>query len=247
MTDVNESSSENNIKVNGIVDFANSPHKMNKKGYNLTLITHTDGSNEYRSRIGFNLYPLPLGLYTMMVEFYPPEMDAISVSANGQTIYIAYQITKSFSNYTKTLIKFHQNSKTTPDYIFIDLHGKITKSNTNGHLIVYGIKDYHSSADPSVYDNWFTIENGKVEMQTSLDLQNHKVTNLADPTDDKDAINKKYTDDNFLNKNTGITSDLSLNNNRITNLSLPRNDDGAISKTFLSNNSSNSIFHVWNS
>ena len=59
----------------------------------------------------------------MIVEFFPPEMGNISVTASGQTIYIAHQTTKIFSNYA-TIIKFHQNSKQAPDYIFIDLHGK---------------------------------------------------------------------------------------------------------------------------
>ena len=89
MEDANESSSENNIQVAGIVDFANSPHTINKKAYKLTLTKDSNGSNEYRSRIGLNLYQLPLGLNTMIVEFFPPEMSNISVTASGQTIYIA--------------------------------------------------------------------------------------------------------------------------------------------------------------
>ena len=130
MEDADESSSESNIQVAGIVDFANSPHTINKKAYKLKLTKDSDGSNEYRSRIGLNLYQLPLGLNTMIVEFFPPEMSNISVTASGQTIYIANQTTKIFSNYAKTLIKFHQNSKQAPDDIFIDLHGKTTKSDT---------------------------------------------------------------------------------------------------------------------
>ena len=35
MEDTDESSSENNIEVLGIVDFPNSPHQINKKAYNL--------------------------------------------------------------------------------------------------------------------------------------------------------------------------------------------------------------------
>ena len=145
MEDADQSSSESSIQVAGIVDFANSPHTINKKAYKLTLTKESDGSNEYRSRIGLNLYQLPLGLYKMIVEFFPPEMSNISVTASGKTIYIAIKI---FSNYAKTLIKFHQNSKQAPDFIFIDLHGKTTKSDTTSYLIVYGIEGYHSSIDP---------------------------------------------------------------------------------------------------
>ena len=194
MEDADESSSESSIQVAGIVDFANSPHTINKKAYKLTLTKDSDGSNEYRSRIGLNLYQLPLGLYTVIVKFFPPEMSNISVTASGQTIYIANQTTKIFSNYPKTLIKFHQNSKQAPDYIFIDLHGKTTKSDTTSYLIVYGTKGYYSSIDPTVYDCWYIINNGNLELQTSIDMKNHKVTNLANPTSNNDAVNKRYLD-----------------------------------------------------
>ena len=61
-------------------------------------------------------------------------------------------------------------------------------------MIVYGIEGYYSSIDPTVYDNWYTINNGNLEMQTSIDMKNHKVTNLANPTSNNDAVNKRYLD-----------------------------------------------------
>ena len=143
MEDADHSSSENNIVVTGIVDFAASPHVTNKKAYEFTLVKDTDGSNDYRSRIGFNLYSLPLGYYTIIIEYMPPEMTNVIVTVQGTTINIASQTTKTFDNYTKTLIKFHNWRKSTPDYLFINLHGKTTSS-TTGHLIVYGVKGYVS-------------------------------------------------------------------------------------------------------
>ena len=101
MEDTDDSSSENNIQVTGIVDFAASPHQINKKAYEFTLVKDTDGSNDYRSRIGFNLYSLPLGYYTFVVEYFPPEMTNVIVTAQGTTISINSQTTKIFSNYTK--------------------------------------------------------------------------------------------------------------------------------------------------
>ena len=115
MEDVDHSSSENNIVVTGIVDFAASPHEINKKAYEFTLVKDTDGSNDYRSRIGFNLYSLPLGYYTIIIEYMPPEMTNVIVTVQGTTINIASQTTKTFDNYTKTLIKFHNWRKSTPD------------------------------------------------------------------------------------------------------------------------------------
>ena len=37
MESVDESSSENNIKVDGIVDFSGSPHNVNKKAYSFKM------------------------------------------------------------------------------------------------------------------------------------------------------------------------------------------------------------------
>ena len=193
MEDADHSSSENNIVVTGIVDFAASPHEINKKAYEFTLVKDTDGSNDYRSRIGFNLYSLPLGYYTIIIEYMPPEMTNVIVTVQGTTINIASQTTKTFDNYTKTLIKFHNWRKSTPDYLFINLHGKTTSS-TTGHLIVYGVKGYVSSVEPKIYDTVFSVNNGNMVMQTNIDLNNHKIINLANPTDDGDACNKRYVD-----------------------------------------------------
>ena len=77
MEDTDESSSENNIKVLGINDFPNSPHQINKKAYQLQLLFEKSSPNQYRSRLGFNLYKLPVGYYTMVVEWFPPEMSEL--------------------------------------------------------------------------------------------------------------------------------------------------------------------------
>jgi len=72
MDDVDDSSSENNIQVLGIVEFSKSPHEINKKADYLKLLFDKSSPNQYQSRIGFNLYKLPIGYYTMVVEWSPP-------------------------------------------------------------------------------------------------------------------------------------------------------------------------------
>ena len=129
----------------------------------------TDGSNDYRSRIEFNLFKLPLGYYTFVVEYFPPE-----INSTGNNYFYCVSNNQTFGNYTKTLVKFHNFTKTTPDYIFINLHGKTTSS-TTGHLIVYGLKGYVSSVEPKVYDTAFVVENGKMVMETDIDLNGHSV------------------------------------------------------------------------
>ena len=77
--DLDDTSSEYNIIVNAFTNnFRESPHK-NKKAFEITLQKDA-GTNNYRSRMGFNLYPLPLGTYTMIFEFFPPEITNIQLS-----------------------------------------------------------------------------------------------------------------------------------------------------------------------
>ena len=177
MEDTDESSSENNIEVLGIVDFPNSPHQINKKAYQLKLLFEKSSPNQYQSRLGFNLYKLPVGYYTLVVEWFPPEMNELSVAVQGTTISISNYATKTFEKYTKTVINFHRWGSSPPQFIYFDLHGTVTFPSllTIGHLIVYGVKETISNVDPSVYDTAFVIENGKMVMETDLSLNGHRL------------------------------------------------------------------------
>ena len=178
MENVLESSSENNIEVLGIVDFSNSPHQINKKAYQLKLLFEKSSPNQYQSRLGFNLYKLPVGYYTLVVEWFPPEMNELSVAVQGTTISISKYATKTFETYTKTVINFHRWGSSPPQMIYLDLHGTVSFPSllTIGHLIVYGVKETISNVDPSVYDTAFVIENGKMVMQTDLSLNGHNLS-----------------------------------------------------------------------
>ena len=234
MQDANQSSSESNIIVQGIVDYGNSPHSINQKAYKVKLIKDTDGSNDYRSRIGFNLYQLAFGPFTMTLEYFPPEIINVSVTADGTTIYIASQNMKSFGSYTKTIVQFNNTSKESLDYIYFDLHGVITKANDVGYIIVYGIEGYHSSVDPAVYDNWY---NGNLEMNTDIDMGGNSIKNLKSPVSNKDTVNKEYTEANYLSKNGGeMKSELSMGAKRITNLASPRFDYEATNAKYVEDN-----------
>ena len=177
MENDDESSSELNIQVLGIVDFSKSPHQINKKAYQLKLLFQKGSPNQYQSRLGFNLYKLPVGYYTFVVEWFPPEMSELSVAVQGTTISISNYATKTFENYTKTVVNFHRWGSSTPQFIYLDLQGSVTFPSllTIGHLIVYGVKETISNVDPSVYDTAFAIENGKMVMETDLSLNGHNL------------------------------------------------------------------------
>ena len=177
MENDDESSSELNIQVLGIVDFSNSPHQINKIAYQLKLLFQKSSPNQYQSRIGFNLFKLQIGYYSLVVEWFPPEMSELSVAVQGTTISISNYATKTFEKYTKTVINFHRWGSSPPQFIYPDLHGTVTFPSllTIGHLIVYGVKETISNVDPSVYDTAFVIENGKMVMETDLSLNGHRL------------------------------------------------------------------------
>ena len=184
--DTDESASEYNIKVDGFEEnFRESAHQ-NKKAYSITMIKDTDGSNDYRSGISFNIYPLPIGTYTMVFEYYFPESTNVSLSTQGTTVYIHKQVYRAFDTYGKLLVQINNNSKTTPDRITLVIHGRAVVQNPEGYLVIYGIKGWSDSVDPRVYDGL------KNEMHADINMNNNRIVNLANPTDDNDAVTKKW-------------------------------------------------------
>ena len=54
-------------------------------------------------------------------------------------------------------------------------------------------------------------------MAGPLNMSNNKITNLAKPTDDKDGVDKKYIDDNYLKLSGGtVTGHIILTNDILT-------------------------------
>ena len=194
LDDINDTSSEYNIIVEDFADFDQSPHK-NKKAYKV-ILQRDVGSNNYRSRMGFNLYPLPLGTYTMIFEYHPPQNTNIQLSCQSTTAYVHRQVQKYFTHYAKLLVQINNNSKTTPDFIFFAIHGTDVIANPEAYIIVYGVNDWSDSVDPRVYDSdyyskMFEYKNGDMQMQTDIDLNNHKIKNVPQPTTPDDLLIKR--------------------------------------------------------
>ena len=149
--DTDESASEYNIRVNGFENnFRESAHQ-NKKAYSITMIKDS-GSNDYRSGISFNIYPLPIGTFTMIFEYFFPESTNVSLFTVGTTVYIHKQVYRAFDTYGKLLVQINNNSKNTPDRITLQIHGTAVVQNPEGYLVIYGIKGWSDSVDPRVYD-----------------------------------------------------------------------------------------------
>ena len=178
MTDVNESSSESNITVTGIKDFENTPHTLFKKAYHFTI--GKNAQNEYNARIGFNFNPVFTGAYTYVVEYFPPFMIDVSVDCRSTPLNVNKQIFKKFPTYVKNIVQIHKWQMATPDYLMIDLKSKggaATPTRGDGRLIVHGITGTHNDVSSSVLDTPYVVENGKMVMETDLDLNGKRLLN----------------------------------------------------------------------
>ena len=211
LSDQDESSSERNIIVNGIQDYNGSPHK-NKKAYDIDLI-YTSGTQNYDSKIGINLYPLPVGKFTIIMEYYFPEDINISLLAEASTAIINKQTITNFPSYKIQLVQINQQTKDTPDYLFFTIRGSgTTATNPEGYLVFYGVKEWVDTVPSEIYDHvletgMFEYDNGNMKIfhdidlnnnkiinSSGIDMNNHKIENLSDATNTNDAINKGQLD-----------------------------------------------------
>ena len=211
LSDQDESSSERYIIVHGIQDFNGSPHK-NKKAYDIDLI-YTSGTQNYDSKIGINLYPLPVGKFTIIMEYYFPEDINISLLAEASTAIINKQTITNFPSYKKQLVQINQQTKDTPDYLFFTIRGSgTTATNPEGYLVFYGVKEWVDTVPSEIYDHvletgMFEYDNGNIKIfhdidlnnnkiinSSGIDMNNHKIENLSDATNTNDAINKGQLD-----------------------------------------------------
>ena len=91
----------------------------------------------------------------------------------------------------------------------------------------------------------FIKENGHYRATAPLDIDNHKMENLPDPVDDKDAVNKKYIDgivenltlkQGLIRENGGfnlVDSYINMNFNNVRNLGLPKHEADAVPRRFV--------------
>ena len=91
----------------------------------------------------------------------------------------------------------------------------------------------------------FIKANGHYRATAPLDIDNHKMENLPDPVDEKDAVNKKYIDgvvenltlkQGLIRENGGfnlVDSYINMNFHNIRNVGLPKDEADAIPRSFL--------------
>ena len=93
----------------------------------------------------------------------------------------------------------------------------------------------------------FIKYNGHYRATAPLDIDNHKMENLPDPVDEKDAVNKKYVDEivenltlkqGLIRENGGfnlVDSYINMNFHNIRNVGNPKHGADAVPRSFLDN------------
>ena len=199
MNDVNEWSSEYNVKVESFSDLSENPHSWDKKVLNITPIK--SGSN-YRFRLGLQMYRMKTNeTYSLTVELY--NRDYVSwqrqqtfvdgtgmwVISNNTTKYRYSYGGSNILYYTKTLIKFKRPSSSPPIFVYFTAHFDDNGGDMNTYpkefkkqvyIVAYGIGGLTDHVDPEVYDahEAFEIDETKMKMLVPLDMNGKQLLNV---------------------------------------------------------------------
>ena len=72
-------------------------------------------------------------------------------------------------------------------FLPVDLHGDLHGSTTNnggarvsGRLVTCGVRGYVANVEPSVFDTAFVFENGKMVIETNIDMNGYKIIQFSD-------------------------------------------------------------------
>ena len=198
MNDVNEWSSEYNIRVLNFSDLAESPHSWDKRVLNITPVK--DGKN-YRFRLGLQMFPMKTNeTYSLIVEFYNRDFKTWQrqqTYVNGTGLWVKSYNTTKFQHrygssgdlyYTKTLIKFKKTSSSAPIFVYFTVHFDDNGGDMNTYpkdfknqvyIIAYGIVG-ETHVDPWVYDahQAFEIDKTKMKMLVPLDMNGKQLMNV---------------------------------------------------------------------
>ena len=209
MGDVNEWSSEYNIRVENFSDLTESPHSWNKRVLNITPIKD-DSTDNYRFRLGLQMYPLKTNeSYSLIVELYNRDYKTWQrqeTYVEGTGIWLKSHNTTKFQHrygssgdlyYTKTLIKLKKTSSTAPIFVCFTIHFDDKGGDMDTYpkdykdqiyILAYGVHGETDHVDSEVYDahKAFEIEKTKMKMLVPLDMDGKRLMNVN--------LNLKFSD-----------------------------------------------------
>ena len=164
--DVNEWSTEYNVKVGSISELAESPHSWDKKVLNITPIKN--GRN-YRFRLGLQMFRMKTNeSYSLVVELYNRDYitwerqktyvngTGMWVESNNTTKYQYHYGSNNTLYYTKTLIRFKKTSSSPPGFVYFNVHSDDKGGDLNTYakefrnqiyLVAYGVEGLTDRVD----------------------------------------------------------------------------------------------------
>ena len=199
MNDVNEWSSEYDIKVENFSNLAESPHSWDKRVLNITPIKN--GRN-YRFRLGLQMFPMKTNeTYSLIVELYNRDYKTWQrqeTYVNGTGMWVKSFNTTKFQHrngssgdlyYTKTLIKFKKTSSLAPIFVYFTVHFDDKGGDMNTYpkdfknqvyIVADGVVGETDHVDSEVYDahEAFEIDKTKMKMLVSLDMNGKQLMNV---------------------------------------------------------------------
>ena len=198
MNDVNEWSSEYDVKVESFSDLSESPHYWDKRVLNIIPVKY---AGNYRFRLGLKMFRMKTNeSYSLIVELYNRdyktwqrqqtfvEGTGMWVINHNSTKYQYHYGSSGDLYYTKTLIKFKKTSSTAPVFVYFTVHfddnggdmSTYAKEFKNQlHIVAYGIVRLTYHVDPEVYDahEAFEIDKTKMKMLVPLDMNSQRIMN----------------------------------------------------------------------
>ena len=199
MNDVNEWSSEYDVKVENFSNLAESPHSWDKKVLNITPVKN--GRN-YRFRLGLQMFRMKTNeTYSLIVELYNRDYKTWQrqeTYVNGTGMWVKSSNTTKFQHrygssgdlyYTKTLIKFKKTSSSAPIFVYFTVHFDDNGRDMNTYpkdfknqvyIVAYGIVGETDHVDSEVYDahEAFEIDRTKMKMLVPLDMNGKQLMNV---------------------------------------------------------------------
>ncbi|KAL9971513.1 hypothetical protein ACROYT_G017684 [Oculina patagonica] len=223
MTDsINQLSEEDDIELGSLIDHPNSYHKINTKVVDSKLVLDSN-KGYYSSRLGINVYSLPINRYTMVFElFFPAEIDhdSLDIDIVSSIDNIDKSTTRVYDGYSRTIAQINKYQQHPNNFLYVDIVLKMKSGNAyvpklQTYIVIYGIKGYQSNVDPRIYDQLYYVENDRIAFNASIDMKTKAIYGIKPATTNDQAVNYeqlKHFRDN-------LKSDLELKIDKKRNIS----------------------------
>ncbi|KAL9984707.1 hypothetical protein ACROYT_G007033 [Oculina patagonica] len=223
MTDsINQLSEENDIKLGSLIDHPTPYHKINTKVVDSKLVLDSN-KDYYSSRLGINVYSLPINRYTMVFElFFPAEIDhdSLDIDIVSSIDNIDKLTTRVYDGYSRTIAQINKYQQHPNNYLYVDIVLKMKSGNAyvpklQTYIVIYGIKGYQSNVDPRIYDQLYYVENDRIAFNASIDMKTKTIYGIKPATTNDQAVNYEQ----LKNFRDNLKSDLELKMDNKRNIS----------------------------